>query len=571
MRDSSTLLHRLQLWYLDDPEAVAQVFKRTEKNHGDENWQEITVRAMWLQVVRIARYLEKSGCKAGDRIALYAMNSPEIVQWELGIWLMGGASMGIHPNVAERDLEVILTESRPKMLLLQSELFRERISNEVRDGLWVNTFLEASESLIKSIHEDEASLNLIAKDLLARINPSAPQLIVFTSGTSGKPKGVILGLKQISFVADCISREWNLPFARGVLFSFLPLSHIAEKIQAMAVAITQRYPVWFNSHYDQLLLELREVRPTMLLAVPRVWEKLKEQVESRKPKLLRRVMEFERLGAFVEKIFLSQVKEHLGLDRLTLAVSGAAKLPPSVGRWFEGLGIEIQEIYGMSESCGLISMTRGKRENWSSVGYPPLGVEIKITPEGEVWFRGDNGFSGYDLDPEATEQVRLDDGWIKTGDLGEWVKNPSGENELNIIGRNREILKLSNGRMVAPIPIENAIKEISEVSNVCLVGEGHSQVLALITLREKTLMEYKFVPGAIEGLAVEDVALKKMFAEKLQLLYHEKKIRERVKFVLLSRDFLVDQKEVTQTQKLNRNQIQKNFRHFIDLAYEMDF
>lgn len=571
MRDSSTLLHRLHLWYLDDPEAIAQVFKRSEKSHGDEHWQEITVRVMWLQVVRIAKYLEKSGCKAGDRIALYAMNSPEIVQWELGIWLMGGVSVGVHPNSTDQDLEAIVQESEPKMLLAESDLFRERLSSRIRDGLWVNTFLEANEGLLKSINEDEPSLILSAKDFLARLNSDSPQLIVYTSGTSGVPKGVILGLKQISFVADCISREWNLPFAQGTLFSFLPLSHIAEKIQAIAIALTHRYPVWFNSHYDQLIQELREVRPTMLLAVPRVWEKLREQVESKKPKLLRQLMEFDRLGAFAEKIFLSQVKEHLGLDRLTLAVSGAAKLPPAVARWFESLGITIQEIYGMSESCGLITLTHGKRDNYSTVGRPPLGIELKITPEGEVWFKGNNAFFGYEKDPEQTQAVLLEDGWVKTGDLGEWIKNSNGEDELHIIGRNREILKLSNGRMVAPIPIENALKEIAEVSNVCLVGEGHSQALALITLKDKILMEYKFIPGAIEGLSVEDETLKRKISEKVEQLFLEKKIRERIRFVLLSRDFLTDQREITQTQKLNRNQIQNNFRHFIELAYEMDF
>ena len=557
MRNSSTLLHRLYLWFLDTPNAPAQIYKKHE-----QKWHTVTVADFWLQVVRIAHYLQVIGLQRGDRVVLYAMNSPQWVQWELGAWLAGCISTGIHPSTSQRDLELILGSSDPKLILVESDLFLEKI---LGSSSIVLTFKLAEEKVIESVTSDEKALVSMGEALLSKVDANQTQLVVYTSGSSGAPKGVMLGLKQLSFVADSLSREWNLPFTQGILFSFLPLSHIAEKIQAIAVAITQRYPVWFNSTYENFSEELKEVRPTMLLAVPRVWEKIKEEVENQKPKLLRRVMEFEKIGPMAEKLFLSQVKEKLGLDRLTLAVSGAAKLATSTGKWYQSLGLEIQEIYGMSESCGLITLTRGKRGQLSCVGKAPLGVEVKLTSEGEVWFRGENAFFGYDQDSEETKNVILEDGWVKTGDLGEWIDDA----ELNIIGRNREIIKLSNGRMVAPLPIENAFREIEELANVCIVGEGRANLMALITLKESVLMEYKFIPGAIEGLSVEDEALKAKIAAKIKSLYDEGKIQERVhRFVLLSRDFSIDQKEMTSTQKLNRNQILKNFRYFIDLAYE---
>jgi long-chain acyl-CoA synthetase len=564
MRDNSTILHRLYLWYLDQPNVEAQLYR--DEN---QNWQPIRVKQYWLNVVRIARAIQNHGIKPGEKIAIYALNSPEWVQWELGTWLAGCVSISIHPNTGDLDLQRILDQAEPKLILAESDLFKEKVAVDREYYQNVMKFDEAARMLLDQVTNDEALLVAQGEELLKKIDPEATQIIIYTSGTMGIPKGVLLGLKQLTFVADSLNREWNLPFANGSLFSFLPLSHIAEKIQAIGVAISQRYPVWFNSKYERFLEELKEVRPIMLLAVPRVWERMKEQIENHKPKLLRRVMEFDRLGPWAEKIYLSQVKEHLGLDQLVLAVAGAAKLPPSVGQWFKGIGIEIQEIYGMSESTGMITLTNSPRKNFSGVGVPPLGVEVKLSQEGEVWVRGPHVFKGYDQDPEETRKVLLEDGWLKTGDLGEWVKSGTAQEELQIIGRNREIIKLSNGRMVAPLPIENALKEIAEVSNVCVVGEGYSQVLALITLKDKVLMEYKFVPGSIEGLVVEDEALKKRIAESINALTSQKKISERIhKFVILSREFSVDQGEMTATQKLNRNSIHKNFKYFIELNYD---
>jgi long-chain acyl-CoA synthetase len=547
--------------------------------------------AFWRQVVRIALYLRSNGItSAQDRVVVYAFNSPEWVQWELGTWLSGGMSVGIHPSTSLNDLTTMFSLAKPKLVITESNLFRDRIlqsRNKTPEQEFlteltavpeetgiceVKTFREM-EQILFELSDLPEDLKIVSEDLLSRIDPSSAQIMVFTSGTTGVPKGVKLGLKQLTFVADCLVREWNLPFGEGVLFSFLPLSHIAEKIQTLAVAISQRYTVYFNSNSERVMEELSEVKPTLFCAVPRVWERMREEVESRQPKLLRRVMEFERVSAIAEKIYLSQVKEKLGLSDLVLAVSGAAKLSSKVGDWFEKLGIEIQEIYGMSEACGLITLSARKRNTkysgkFSGVGSAPLGVEVKLNPDGEVLVKGDQVFLGYEDDADQTDSILTADGWLKTGDLGEWVER-DGKTELQIIGRNREIIKLSNGRMIAPNPIENVIKEIPEISNACVIGEGRGHVMALLTLQEATLMEYKFVPGAIEGLSVEDEALKTKIRAELNKLFREGALSERVShFVILSREFTVDHKELTATHKINRVQIEKNFQFFIQNSYE---
>ena len=551
MRNSSTLLHRLRLWAIDQPEAPALYGKDSEGN-----WVECSAATYWSGVMDRAMRLKAAGIRASDRVVIYGMNSPEWVQWEAAVWLIGAVSVGVHPQTNAQDLGLMIDQVEASLILVEAESFRERILNARSDLVTVKLFSEILPSSAVYSPEDE-------ERMLGQVDPRACQMIIFTSGTTGTPKGVMLGLSQLSFAADCLAREWRLPYMGGHLFSFLPLAHVAEKLQTMAVAITQRYPVWFNSSMDRFLPEIREVRPTLLLAVPRVWERFKEQAEAAKPRLLQRMMEFEKVGAIADRIYLAQVRDQLGLDRVELAVSGAAKLPPAVGEWFASIGIGIQEIYGMSESSGIITLTHGERTGFKSLGTPPIGVEVKIAIDGEILVRGPNVFLGYWKDAEGTREVLLEDGWLKTGDLGEWSDG------LTIIGRNRDIIKLSNGRMVAPLPLENTLKEIPEISNVCVVGEGKPSLMALITLNEELLMEIRFKPGAIEGLVVEDEALKKRIGSQIEELVKTQRLPENIgQFVILSRDFQTEKQELTQTQKLNRNRIQQNFKFFIDLRFE---
>ncbi|MBS1959988.1 MAG: AMP-binding protein [Bdellovibrionales bacterium] len=563
MRDSSTILHRLYLWSQDQPQSPAHHF-RTDSNH----WASITAKSFWIQVVRVALYLRSREFGKGDRALIYAMNSPEWIQWELGVILAGGMSVGIHPSLPEGDLRQVVEEVKPKIVLVESDLYRDTLLQVDPEIAKPMTFIEGAQQVILSSSQDEVLVDARGVRLLDGIDSKAAQFVVYTSGTMGKPKGVMLSLDHFAYVAESLAREWNLPFMQGELFSFLPLAHVAEKIQTIAVAISLRYPVWFNSRYERFMEELREVRPTMFLAVPRVWERIREGVETQKPKVFQLLKEIEKLGQIAEKLYLSQIKEHLGMDRLLLAVSGAAKLSGSIGQWFKGIGIEIQEIYGLSESAGLITLTHKGREDFRLLGRAPIGTEIKITQEGEIWIKGPQVFLGYLDDKEATDEVLLEDGWLKTGDLGEWKPGPDGSPELNLIGRNREIIKLSNGKMVAPVPIENALKSIPEASNVCVVGESRSELLALITLKESVLLDFRFIPGAIEGLTVEDDAIKARVQEAIDQMIKLKQLSYPVKkFVLLSREFSVEKGELTPTQKLNRRQINHNFKHFIELYY----
>jgi long-chain acyl-CoA synthetase len=562
MRDSRTLLHRLLLWAEDSPQMTALLFR-----DANDQWKKITVASYFEQVVRIAVSLKMSGAKPGNRIVIYAKNSPEWIQWELGIILAGCVSVGIHPSLAVQDLKHIFGLVVPDLILVEDERYKKKavsvgvarekvlMFTDVID--WMQTQLANADSTTPDWYQ-------LGRQTLDQLDLNAVHLIVFTSGTTGSPRGVQLGLKQLTAVADRITREWNLPYAEGSLFSFLPLAHVAEKVQSIGIAITNRYSVAFNTHFENIAQELKEVRPTLLLGVPRFWEQMKEKVESQRPKIFSRFKIAKKLDAWVEALFLTQVKNSLGFDRLQLAVSGAAKLPPTIGKWFQRIGISMCEIYGMSETCGLISMTDRHRleldSTYDAVGNPPHGVEIKIEKNGEIYVKADHCFLGYFQDPVESSHVSVD-GWIRTGDLGEWTES----GQLKIIGRDREIIKLSNGRMIAPVPIENALKSLPDVSNACVLGEGKGALMALITLKEEVLMQVRFVPGAIEGIVVESEDLRQKIRLGLDELQKSGQIHEKIDgFIILSRDFSLEEKEITPTQKLNRRRIQEQFRYFIE-------
>ena len=247
MRNNTTILHRLQLWFSDQPDSPAQFYKDS-----DQKWQPISVRAYWLQVVRIALFLQRKKAQARtssdhDRVVIFAPNSPEWVHWELGTWLAGLVSVGIHPNTLKSDYLKMIEIAKPMLIVSDALAHSNFVENEVE----MITFSDASKILMELVPEDEKSLVLAGNQMLNNVSAEKACTSIFTSGTMGTPKGVLLGLRQLTYVADTLSREWNLPFSNGVLFSFLPLAHIAEKIHSVVVALTMRYPVGFNSGFDR--------------------------------------------------------------------------------------------------------------------------------------------------------------------------------------------------------------------------------------------------------------------------------------------------------------------------------
>ncbi|WP_437815491.1 AMP-dependent synthetase/ligase [Sorangium sp. So ce1078] len=594
----STVLHRLDQWANETPDAPAQRYK----SQGE--WKTLTARDFRDRVHHLALFLESKGFDASQIGAILSYNCPEWVHVELAALLLGGKSAGLYPNSTAKDIQYILTHTEATLLSVQNREYFQKISGEkgeaaVPDGVrWILVFDGDTSISPKAISYAEALAEGRAlaqrpgartyADYLAKIDPRAGAFLIYTSGTTGNPKGAVLSHDNLAYTSDIAVKYWGLPFARGSMFSFLPLCHIAEKLQNVGVGITQRSTVNFCSKFENVSVELPEVQPTLLLCVPRLWEKMMEGVMAKvrggkgaKKKLAEwalavgaRVAEAKYakrapspLDALqlklADKLVLGKVRAALGLGKAEMLASGAAALAPHISTWFRALGLEILEDFGQTESTGVICMTEPGVESAGTVGKPVPGVEFKLAEDGEILTRGRHVFVGY-LKDEAATAAALEDGWLHTGDLGEW--NERGQ--LKIRGRKKEILKTSGGKMIAPLPIEEKLKAAEIISQVCMVGDGRKYLSALITLTESKLAELKG-QGALNGdTAITSPEVVGQVKAHIDALNAQLASFEQIKkFTVLGREFSVQDGEMTPTLKMKRNVIEQRFCGVINQMY----
>ncbi|WP_437510189.1 AMP-dependent synthetase/ligase [Sorangium sp. So ce1099] len=594
----STVLHRLDQWANESPDAPAQRYR------SQGQWRTLTAREYRDRVYHLALFIESRGFDASQIGAILSYNCPQWVHVDLAALLVGGKSAGLYPNSTAKDIQYILSHTEATLLSVQNKEYYQKISagggeSDVPDSVrWVLVFDGDASFSPKAISYEQALAEGRAlaqqpgakkyADYLAKIDPNAGAFLIYTSGTTGNPKGAMLSHHNLAYTSDIASKYWGLPLARGSMFSFLPLCHIAEKLQSVGVGITKRYTVNFCSKFENVATELPDVQPTLLLCVPRLWEKMMEGVMAKvrggkgaKKKLAEwafsvgaRVAEAkfaQRAPSpldlvqlkLADKLVLSKVRAALGLSKAEVIASGAAALAPHITTWFRALGLDILEAFGQTESTGIISMTEPGVESAGTVGKPVPGVEFKLADDGELLTRGPHVFMGYFKD-EAATQAALEGGWLHTGDLGEW--NERGQ--LKIRGRKKEILKTSGGKMIAPLPIEERLKAADIISQVCMVGDGRKYVSALITLTEGKLAELKD-RGALNGDAAitspEVVNQVKAHIDSLNAgLASFEQIK---KFTVLGREFSVQDGEMTPTLKMKRNVIEQRFRGVIDQMY----
>lgn len=594
----STVLHRLEQWANESPDAPAQRFK----SQGE--WKTLTAREYRDRVHHIALFLESKGFDASQVGAILSYNCPQWVHVDLAALLVGGKSAGLYPNSTAKDIQYILNHTEATLLSVQNKEYFQKISGEkgeysAPDSVkWILVFDGDTSISPKAISYEQALAEGRAlagqpgaktfADYLAKIDPRAGAFLIYTSGTTGNPKGAMLSHDNLAYTADMAVKYWNLPFARGTMFSFLPLCHIAEKLQCVGAGLTQRYTVSFCSKFENVSSELPEVQPTLLLCVPRLWEKMMEGVMAKvrggkgaKKKLAEwalavgaRVAQAKYAQrapsaldalqlALADKLVLGKVRAALGLGKAEVLASGAAALAPHISTWFRALGLEILEDFGQTESTGVICMTEPGIESAGTVGKPVPGVEFKLAEDGEILTRGRHVFVGYYKDKAATEAT-LEDGWLHTGDLGEW--NERGQ--LKIRGRKKEILKTSGGKMIAPLPIEERLKAAEIISQVCMVGDGRKYLSALITLTEGKLAELK-ERGALGGdAAITSPEVVGQVKAHVDALNAELASFEQIKrFTVLGREFSVQDGEMTPTLKMKRNVIEQRFRGTIDEMY----
>lgn len=592
-----TVLHRLARWAESDPQSSAQRFKK------DGAWKDISAREYRDRVHHLALFFESHGMTPQDVSCILSPNCPQWVHVDLAALLLGTKSAGLYPNSTAKDIAYILNHTEARFLATKDKEFFGKLKSDkgefgLPDRVKLVLVFDGDTSISPKAVSYEAALaegrKLAAapgaktfEDYLKKIDPKVAAFMIYTSGTTGSPKGALLSHDNLAYTSDAVVKNWKLPFAKGSLFSFLPLCHIAEKLQCVGVGITQRYTVNFCTKFDNVSIELPEVQPTLLLCVPRLWEKMVEgvmhKVERGKgaKKLLAQwaLAVGERVAAakysgrmaspldliqlrIADKLVLSKVRHALGLAHADALASGAAALPPHVSRWFRSLGLEILEDFGQTESTGVICMTERGVESAGTVGKPVEGLETQLASDGEILTRGRHVFVGYFKDDASTAST-LEGGWLHTGDLAEITD----KGLYRIRGRKKEILKTSGGKMIAPLPIEEQLKAAPIISQVCIVGDGRKYLSALITLSEAKTAELKAKGGSASKVITDSAVISEVRKYIDELNSQLASFEQLKKFSVLANEFSIADGEMTPTLKMKRNVIEERYRDVIDQMY----
>ena len=584
-----TLIHKLAQWADQEPNDEALRFRRATASGGQ--WQAVSARDYCDKVYFLALYLESRGFAAKEIGVIFSYNRPEWAYAEFAYVLMGGKSAGMYPNSNRNDIDFILEHTQCRFLHVQNKeyfkklgLLPDRIECVIvfDDDTSVHPKAVAISDAIEKGRELATTRSL--HTYLDRLDPHDGCFLIYTSGTTGVPKGAMLSHDNIIFASEMYIDTWKLK--KGSFLSFLPLSHVAQKVEDFGVAICARFTVHYCSAFDNLSKELVEVQPTALLCVPRLWEKMREGVLGKleSAPAARRKLAHWAMGVagriavlrdegkdmglsdaiqfqIADALVLKKVRHALGLSRLNIAASGAAALPAHVGQWFRTIGVEIQQILGQTENTAVTCMTMPGENAFGTVGVPSPGTEFKLAEDGEILCRGRHVFKGYYNNKENPVDA---EGWLHTGDLGVW----DAKRRVVVNGRKKEVMKSSGGKMVAPLPIESRIKECPIISQVCMVGDGRKFFSAIVTLNETTLLKLKGKPGVLDGHTVQEPTILRQIQKRMDEVNANLASFERVKgFVVLTREFSIELGEMTPTLKMKRAVIEKQFATLIEAIY----
>ncbi len=573
----------------------------------DGAWQHISAAEMRGRMRAIALGLYDLGIRKGDRVALLSENRPEWSITDLAILCLGAVNVPIYTTQAVEQVRYILTDSCARAMFvsnrrtfrharpgvegvatLEQLIFFDAPTVEGLTGALTLAELEARGAQ-RDAAEPEAFDNLVravqADDLAT---------IIYTSGTTGEPKGVML--THANFVSNVYAITSALPISvADISLSVLPLSHIFERT-AFYVFCWNGMAVHYAPSVDQLAEYLQEVRPTVMTAVPRLFEKVYHRIVKKgmaakgwRQKLFawalttgKRYAELRDSGAHVPPLLELQQEIASALvfskwragvgGRLRYFVSGGAPLSPALSYAFNAAGIPVLQGYGMTEAC-IVAANRPDDNKIGSIGLPFPGIEMRVEADGELLVRGPNVMRGYYNQPDETAAVLTTDGWFKTGDVG--YKDARGH--FYLTDRKKELFKLSNGKYIAPQQIESLIKQSALVSQVIVVGAGRKQPAALVVPDWEALQSALAENGgsvtgngaAGRAAASRNPAAVRLVQREVATLTATLHDYERVRRVaLLPEEFSIDGGEMTPTLKIKRRVIDEKYGPLIDEIYQ---
>lgn len=504
--------------------------------HGDA-WRSWCYREAYDEAIRVANYLQKF--PRGSHIAIYSYNCAHWILADLAIWMAGHVSVPIYPTAGKEQIAQILEHS---------ECVAAFIGKLPDFGEKRHAFSHSLECI--AMHQSHIGLSswddLIRRELpllkLAEHNGSDIATIVYTSGTTGTPKGVMISFNAIAS-AGKNAIEWIGIGRNERFFSYLPLAHVAERLVVETGALYAGGSISFAESLETFASNLRATAPTIFLGVPRIWLKFKQAVDLKIPPEKLQLLLAIPLFGFALK---SLIRKGMGLHRCRLALSGASPLGVELMTWYDQIGISICEGYAMSENFGYAHFSRPDLRRIGYVGSCLPESETMIAEDGEVLSRSPTLMSGYYKDPILTAET-IQNGWLCTGDLGEL--DESGR--LRITGRKKELFKTSKGKYVAPAAIETKLENLAGVEQLCVLGSGLPQPIAIAVVEHVSEHLRKQMQRRLnDALAQINASLES----------HEKLDR----IIVIDEKWTTDNGMMTPTMKLRRQEIERRYQNLVE-------
>ncbi|RIJ05816.1 long-chain fatty acid--CoA ligase [Achromobacter sp. K91] len=568
-------------------------------------WKPMTWAEYWSRACRVGLGLRALGLSAGGRVAIVSENRVEWLLAQMGAGAVGAVAVGVYSTSPAEEMGYVLEHADVELVVCEDQEQTDKVL-QVADRLpllrrivmmetkGLRSYAPAERERIVTYAEIEAEGARREEAELAALNAALDGqrlddtgLMIYTSGSTGKPKGAMLSYGNMRGVAPGIADRLAMD-GGSVHLSYLPLCHVAEQMLSTFVPIYLGAQVNFGESIRTVQEDLREVAPTIFLGVPRIWEKLHAAISIKMQEAgrLQQWLYGRALAActpFLEKspaqytlrerwtrwlwywLVLRALQNFIGLRRVRVAMTGAAPISPDVVRYFRTLGVPLIEVYGLTESAGMIFGQHPDRVKVGTVGEPILGVEWRMGEAGELLVRGDMVFQGYYKNPEATAST-VRDGWLYTGDV---VAEDAGR--VRIVDRLKDIMITAGGKNLTPSEIENAVKGSPYVKECIVIADGRKYVSALIQLEFDTVgkwaesrrIAFTHFRSLAECAQVRELVQQEVARANAGLA----PVAQIKRFHLLTKELDHDDGEVTATMKVRRASIYRSYADEIEALY----
>ncbi len=576
-------------------------------------WQDITWADYHDSVRSIAYGLAALGVGTGDRVAIQSENRPEWLFADVASNALRAAIVGLYPTNPTAEITYLLQDSGARVLFAEDQEQVDKALEAEAEcpalewivyldgrglGVYEHSKLISIDELIDRGEALAAAQPALLDEIDAERGDDDLATLIYTSGTTGPPKGVMLTARNISFAGEVFATEGGLLGRRigdqEVLLSYLPLSHVVERGISVWVNLRAHTVVHFAESIDTVTADLAEVQPTILFAVPRIWEKIQAGVAVRMANASRVKRAVYALGSRASLTIAEDrmanggeltprarllywlgywplyrpLRKRLGLLRVQHAISGAAPIAPEVLAFFLGLGVPLYEAYGMTENAAIATSNFRGRMKVGTVGEAHAIAEVKLA-EGtnEVLTRHPGNFVGYWGRPDAAAETFDAEGWLRTGDVGEWVDGT----HLRIVDRIKDIIITAGGKNVAPSEIENSLKASPYVKEAVVIGDRRPYLVAIVGIEYDTVADWASRRG-IEFTTYRDLSSKDEVVELVAGVVREAntklaRVESVRKFRMLVKELDHEDGELTATQKLKRQAFAATVPHLIDDMY----